>query len=510
MRPTTTRTDRQTLRIKSPDIVKAIFIAAVSLWEVNLPNDTAAAEAFKLATANDETLPFRQSAQVQSRLSFGIAVLGQLLSRDARNDLAPSLAHRFTWDTVNRVAILSLPVDLRFHNGRPVVAADVEFGIARWLFTSAPTFMRGFLQSIDGASQIKPGSVYSPGLIAGIRVIDSHTIQFKSVDQNPSFLYTFISPLLAPVPIEEFQDDYLTWRTHPIGAGPYRVAEIRVKASEVEVAATGGDVLGPTRVTFTTDPRCDDADIYLYAKTTSKPHYMKVRLNSFDYVHTIFFNFNSRVGRLKDLRRAVAHAVDRHQLTGNGGDFVACSEILPSRFWWSPMLTDANPLRSKTLLKGLSKELGNTRFVIQAPDEEYIAELQDQLLGVGLDVAFIPWRDKLLRRNDMDTPFIVCPLAISDVADPVQCFAPFRDGNAMSHYHPAGDREFEQLFLGAKKAGSFEVRIGLARQLSKHFNGNVFGVPLLASRTRFIVNSETVRTVGPQVSGVAFDVGLVR
>ena len=111
----------------------------------------------------------------------------------------------------------------RFSDGRPLTAYDVEFTFT----TIAHPFYDGprtnAVNSLVGFYEFRSGSTDS---VAGIRVIDDHTIEFTHVDYSPQHIWNFSFGILC----REFYafdtwDDFLALVSTPFGSGPFVFGE---------------------------------------------------------------------------------------------------------------------------------------------------------------------------------------------------------------------------------------------------------------------------------------------
>ncbi len=118
-------------------------------------------------------------------------------------DYAPDVAEK--WETPDdRTIVFHLNPNARFQNGQPVKAADVKWTYDSMMDPNFVTSKRSGYAAVDH-----------------IEAPDDHTVVFKLKEPNPGIfdnLTTGILPTGA---------DTNTYKTKPIGAGPYKVVDFR-------------------------------------------------------------------------------------------------------------------------------------------------------------------------------------------------------------------------------------------------------------------------------------------
>ncbi|HKB80377.1 MAG TPA: ABC transporter substrate-binding protein [Thermoanaerobaculia bacterium] len=220
---------------------------------------------------------------------------------------APDLAEK--WETPDdKTIIFHLNPNAKFQNGQPVKASDVK-----WTYDSlmAPGFVSSKKSGYDAVDHIE-----AP---------DDHTVVFKLKEPNAGI---FANLTLGILPMGA---DTNVYRTHPIGAGPYKVVDFRPDDRVVLEAFdqwVGGTPhikhvilrIIPDATTRVLELRRGTVNFEVNSipfeninEFTNKPQYKVVRSPGSVYQY-IAFNLRDPILAKLDVRRAVAQAIDRERI----------------------------------------------------------------------------------------------------------------------------------------------------------------------------------------------------
>ncbi len=149
-------------------------------------------------------------------------VFSGLVSFDPHLNLVPDLAERWEVSEDGTVYTFYLRENARFHDGRPVTAQDVVYSWERAARpeTESDTVLT-YLGDIVGVQDVKEGKAEH---IAGLEVIDDHTLRVTIDAPKPYFLLKLTYPTAFVVDranVESGPD----WYRHPNGTGPYKLVE---------------------------------------------------------------------------------------------------------------------------------------------------------------------------------------------------------------------------------------------------------------------------------------------
>ncbi|HEX8253586.1 MAG TPA: ABC transporter substrate-binding protein [Thermoanaerobaculia bacterium] len=222
-------------------------------------------------------------------------------------DYAPDLAQ--SWETPDdRTIIFKLNPNAKFHDGKPVTAADVK-----WTYDS--------LMAESFTSAKKSGYA----AVASIEAPDAHTVIFRLKEPNAGI---FDNLNLGIVPQGT---DTNVAKTKPIGFGPYRVTEFRTD-EVVELEAVDNWVHGapkiknisvrvvPDATTMVLEMRRGTLDLQVnqipfenVAEFEKSDKHQVVKKPGSVYQY-LAFNLKDPILGKVEVRRAIAHAIDRQRI----------------------------------------------------------------------------------------------------------------------------------------------------------------------------------------------------
>ena len=121
-----------------------------------------------------------------------------------------------------RVYTFRLRDDVRFHNGRPLVADDVRWSLERMMHPDTGSPGASFYALIEGFDEYRERRAER---VSGIRVIDEHTIEIRLSRPDQTFLHSMAMPFAFPVPRESYERWGDEVGRHPVGTGAFVLDE---------------------------------------------------------------------------------------------------------------------------------------------------------------------------------------------------------------------------------------------------------------------------------------------
>lgn len=137
-------------------------------------------------------------------------------------DLVPSLAESFEVAPDGLTYTFKLRPDVKFSNGRTVVAADVKYSIERAVDPKTQGPGAGFFGAIAGYDDFTGGKA---GGLAGIETPDDSTVIFKLSRPDATFLHVLAINFASVVPKEAVEAAGGDFGKAPVGSGTFVMKE---------------------------------------------------------------------------------------------------------------------------------------------------------------------------------------------------------------------------------------------------------------------------------------------
>ena len=465
---------------------------------------------------SDGKLPYDPTTTGFAHITFYNAVLGRLIHLNTNLTVQPGLLEDAYWDYKNQRYILKLRSNLRFHNGRPVVAEDLDFSLVRFFLSSKRVDQVALLKNIRGIDRLSLGKPYKPWSVSGIKRLDERTVAVSLAAPNPAFLYSLADGWISLVPREELNDDYVTWKSFPIGAGPYRVDT--VNGQNLQICKVSGEASSPSVVEFVSDNK-SKADILAFvASDSSKKPLTKIYGSGPIGFTGLFFNTNNPLGANIHFRKALSRALQRGPLVEGNSDFSPLTEVLTSNFYGRLSsrevfdLKDAKAEFEKVplhLRRGpIKANWFSGRSELTSSDKRTIDLVQKQLQALGIEVVFEAGTHPTFAENDVETVLRIDDRGTA-FPDPLVIFRAFEKPAFLSPFFPKNNVVFKALLDKAAQAQSLDVKANAVFALSKYFDENSIVIPLYERKTVYWVNPDKVADLGVQ-TGITFDLERVR
>lgn len=297
-----------------------------------------------------------------------------LLEFDDSLHPVPCIAKEWTVSRDGREYVFTLRDDVRFHNGRAVVAADFVYSISRIVEPGRDDqgIAGEFLRKIEGVDAYVNGTAPS---ISGLVALGDLRLSITLTSPYASFLSILAMDQTKIVPREEVERLGEDFARFPIGTGPFRMVEPTPKRGEaalVVVEANEDSFRGRPhldRVVFhvtpdyNTDRSADgllDGTLGLtvvpsaaFQKISTDPRFKIVRRTELSFA---FFGLNHSMKPFDDarIRQAVAHSIDLSRVVAADptGRIAATGILPPGIFGYSPEQKGLayNPELSRRLL----------------------------------------------------------------------------------------------------------------------------------------------------------------
>jgi peptide/nickel transport system substrate-binding protein len=321
-----------------------------------------------------------------------------LVHRTESMELEPDLAE--SWETPNPTTyVFHLRDDVRFHDGRPVGAADVVY--------SFRTMMDGTVQTAKGATVLN--------LIESIEALDDLTVEFRLSEPFAPFLWNLVAIAIMP---DESGSEIAA---NPMGSGPFAF-EHYLSDTEV-VLRSNQDYYGdpprldtirfkivPEAVVRGLELRAGSVDIVVNALPADMVEVLRddpglsvLQSDGTNYQY-LAFNLEDPLFRDVRVREALAYAIDRDSIIRYlwRNQARRADSVLPPENWaYSEDVSryPYDPARARAILD----EAGytNLSFTYRTSQDEtgrlVAAVLQEQFREIGIDME--------IRSNEFATFF---------------------------------------------------------------------------------------------------------
>ncbi|TMK96652.1 MAG: hypothetical protein E6G40_10670, partial [Actinobacteria bacterium] len=323
---------------------------AFELWPPPESRPATPSATLRVATSFLPNDPDPKSAIAWPNIQLCMQLFDRLVEQWPERTIVPSLAERWEISDDGLRYVFHLRDGLRWSDGRPLTAHDVEFGIKRVLDPKSPGASVAIYFVLENGQDFYLGNNRDGDRI-GVRALDDRAVEFRLVAPAPYFMSVMNRPDGGPQPRHaiERDGDHWTDRAHQVTSGPFHVAGRTEddlilarrpnhgsprsgNVREVHFFRTSiADALGPyvgdevDMILVRYTPRLNDllpgdgpnlSDALIGPATWSA--YLR-----FDHTHPVTSNL--------ELRRALAHAIDRTALASvsPGNLVVAAGGVVP-------------------------------------------------------------------------------------------------------------------------------------------------------------------------------------
>jgi ABC-type transport system substrate-binding protein len=137
-------------------------------------------------------------------------------------DIVKDLAEDMEISPDGRIYTFKLHHGVRFTNGRELTAPDVKFSLERTVNPKTQSPGASFFKPIKGYDEVAAGKSET---LSGVTVIDPYTVSIELVRPDAAILHILAINFASVVPKEETTKWGADFGKHPVGSGPFKLAE---------------------------------------------------------------------------------------------------------------------------------------------------------------------------------------------------------------------------------------------------------------------------------------------
>jgi ABC-type oligopeptide transport system substrate-binding subunit/class 3 adenylate cyclase len=308
----------------------ATYQRAFDLWTPPAAWAGPCEAALRVSTSFVPNDPDPKSAIAWPNIQLCMQLFDRLVEAGPERTIVPSLAERWEISDDGLRYVFFLREGLRWSDGTPLTAHDVEFGVKRILDPDSPGSSVAIYFVLENGQDFYLGRNRDADRI-GVRALDDQTVEFRLVAPAPYFLSVKNRPDAGPQPRHAIDRDGADW-TNPerqVVSGPFR--QIRRSADELALERQSGysgtrpgNVGAVTMVRSTVERALDpyrrgELDM-ISVRYTPKladltPNVLEdATLGPAGWSFYIAFDHRDSITGNLDARRALAHAIDREAL----------------------------------------------------------------------------------------------------------------------------------------------------------------------------------------------------
>ncbi|HMM41633.1 MAG TPA: ABC transporter substrate-binding protein, partial [Thermomicrobiales bacterium] len=351
-------------------------------------------------------------AASQSEDYFRCSLIYEQLVRldPATYEPKPSLASQ--WEVNDLTFTFTLHDNIMFSDGSNLTADDIAFTIQAMLDTKNASPRQSRLMSIEGAKEFADGSATE---VSGVKVVDPTTIEITLAEPDASILFNmyYVRPL--PKALLEGKDlskaSTDPFFQNPVGAGPFKFVSWTVGADFVgerneHYYQEGKPYLDKFTHRTITDSQAlvnsllsGDIDGSVYPSPSGADQLkanadLEVLVPPFGSPDGWIFNFKNEYLAKKEVRQAIAYALDMEQFAKDslyGLGAAGTGPVAPGNFVYDSSLTP-HPYdmdKAKELLDQAGPPPSGIKFMVNQGNvlrEDFLTLTQAQLSKLGWEI----------------------------------------------------------------------------------------------------------------------------
>ena len=304
---------------------------AFDLWTAPEPRPTTM-RTLRIASSFVPNDPDPRSAIAWPNIQLCMQLFDRLIEAWPERTMVPALAERWEIADDGLRYVFHLREGLRWSDGEPLTAHDVEFGIKRVLDPVTPGSSAAIYFVLENGQDYCLGRNRDPETV-GVRALDDRTVEFRLAAPAPYFLSAMNRPDGGPQPRHAIERDGDAWTATgtQVVSGPFRIVRrdedelVLERRPEYDNVSRPGNV---TRVVYRRSTIADALPLYeqgeyemvavrytprLADRVTGAPEQHTI-VGPAAWTAYLAFDHTDPIAANRLFRHALAHAIDRDAL----------------------------------------------------------------------------------------------------------------------------------------------------------------------------------------------------
>ncbi len=321
---------------------------AFDLWSAPEPRPTTM-RTLRIASSFVPNDPDPRSAIAWPNIQLCMQLFDRLIEAWPERTMVPALAERWEIADDGLRYVFHLREGLRWSDGEPLTAHDVEFGIKRVLDPVTPGSSAAIYFVLEHGQDYCLGRNRDPETV-GVRALDDRTVEFRLAAPAPYFLSAMNRPDGGPQPRHAIERDGDAWTETgtQVVSGPFRIVRrdedelVLERRPEYDNVSRPGNV---ARVVYRRSTIADALPLYeqgeyemvavrytprLADRVTGAPEQHTI-VGPAAWTAYLAFDHTDPIAANRLFRHALAHAIDRDALAALLSDnlLVATGGLVP-------------------------------------------------------------------------------------------------------------------------------------------------------------------------------------
>ena len=407
---------------------------------------------------------------------------------------------------------LKLRKDLTFHDGKSATVEDLRYSLCAPILSKFETPELSGFKDVIGIKEFAQQNGGSIADIEGIKVVDSQTVEIKLLEPNVSFLkdirvasFSLTRRDTVNFPGADLKGpsrssgSHLSWKSCPIGTGPFRIIDVHDDGSRVFLEPYKTYVSTKlNRVELYTGDFEEDTDFVVGGSLNPSPQ--KLQLCNLEIPWAIFgffFKFDHELVQGAEFRRLFANSIRRQPLLSVRKRGKPTSTIIPSNWQqWRFLETDLNletsRQRFEDILRGIDFKLALIvpKSLEARNDTSWVDPAIRQLNDAGCPI-------EVFVDHAPDGYLEVCTISgfIPSVSSGFSLFSLFQEGSGWVPKLSERNVKYDEILQKLKRPSTSENETRLIQDCDTQFAAQALAVPLFEEPVTCFLNPKKIQSV---------------